>query len=246
MAIDSFSAQLVKYVRNMSDEAILALVKNQLDRVTGSGSVAAPAAVTSSAVAAPKAGRKPGPKPKAAPPPPPPTAPKPPAPRPGLIAAKPAGRPPVAKAAPKPAIVAKPAARPTLAKPAAMPKSAPKAAALPKAAARPVVKAKPPVKAKPAKRGRGAAAGRTDLLGSVERVVKSSNGLSASEIAKSAGVPQSRVSSALKELKDAKRVFQGGDRRFARYAGDARTAEQASVNARRTAPGPILKKGKRR
>ncbi|MBL8741351.1 MAG: hypothetical protein JNK04_09660, partial [Myxococcales bacterium] len=153
------------------------------------------------------------------------------APRPGLIAAKPAGRPAVAKPAAKPA--PKPAPKPALAKPAAPAK------------AKPVVKAKPPVKAKPAKRGRGAAAGRSDLLGTVERVVKSANGLSASEIAKAAGVPQSRVSSALKELKDARRVFQGGDRRFARYAGDARTAEQASINARRTAPGPILKKKRR-
>ena len=31
---------------------------------------------------------------------------------------------------------------------------------------------------------------------------------------------------------------QGGDRRFARYAADAKTAEQASLNARKTASGP--------
>ena len=92
MAMDPFSAEIVKLVRNMSDEAILALVKNQLGRVSSSASAAATATV---AAAASKAGRKPGPKPKAAPPPPPPPAPKPPTPRPGLIAAKPAGRPPV-------------------------------------------------------------------------------------------------------------------------------------------------------
>ncbi len=86
-----------------------------------------------------------------------------------------------------------------------------------------------------------------ELLGTVERVVKGGSGLSASQIAKAAGVPQTRVTSALKELKLAKRIFQGGDRRFARYAGDPRTAEQSSVTARQTASGPILKKaGKRK
>jgi hypothetical protein len=49
------------------------------------------------------------------------------------------------------------------------------------------------------------------------------------------------VATALKELRTAKRIFQGGDRRFARYAGDAKTAARASVIARTTASGPILK-----
>ena len=65
--------------------------------------------------------------------------------------------------------------------------------------------------------------------------------MSASEVAKSAGVPQSRASSALKELKLAKRIFQGGDRRFARYAGTASGAQAASDGARRNASGPITK-----
>jgi len=68
--------------------------------------------------------------------------------------------------------------------------------------------------------------------------VKSGAGVSASDVARQAGIPQTRAAAALKELKLAKRIFQGGDRRFARYAGDAKTAETASVNARKTAAGP--------
>ena len=70
-------------------------------------------------------------------------------------------------------------------------------------------------------------------------------------MARLAGIAQTRAAAALKELKLAKRIFQGGDRRFARYAGDAKTAEQASLNARKTASGPSVtakkasKRGKR-
>lgn len=83
---------------------------------------------------------------------------------------------------------------------------------------------------------------RRGTLDNVERVVKASAGMSASDVAKSAGIPQPRAASALKELKLAKRIFQGGDRRFARYAGDAKTAEQASVTARKNATGPTVAK----
>ena len=79
---------------------------------------------------------------------------------------------------------------------------------------------------------------RQETLNNVERVVKASSGVSASDVAKSAGIPQTRAAAALKELKIAKRIFQGGDRRFARYAGDAKTAEFASVTARKNASGP--------
>jgi hypothetical protein len=85
-----------------------------------------------------------------------------------------------------------------------------------------------------------ASAERQELLDAVERVVKAGAGLSASEVARSAGIPQPRAAAALKELKLSKRIFQGGDRRFARYAGDAKTAEQASASARKTAKGPTV------
>jgi hypothetical protein len=120
------------------------------------------------------------------------------------------------------------------------------------AAPTPVMPAAP---AAPAKRGGGAAAPakrkpgrpkktaalsaeRQEVLNSVERIVKASGGVSASDVARQAGIPQTRAAAALKELKLAKRIFQGGDRRFARYAGEQKTAEQASLNARKTAAGP--------
>jgi ribosomal protein S25 len=79
---------------------------------------------------------------------------------------------------------------------------------------------------------------RQETLESVERVVKASTGISASEVAKASGIPQPRAAAALKELKLEKRIFQGGDRRFARYAGDTKVAEAASLAARTTASGP--------
>ncbi len=79
---------------------------------------------------------------------------------------------------------------------------------------------------------------RQETLESVERVVKASTGVSASEVAKASGIPQPRAAAALKELKLEKRIFQGGDRRFARYAGDTKVAEAASLAARTTASGP--------
>lgn len=90
--------------------------------------------------------------------------------------------------------------------------------------------------AKPAKRAPSMQ--REQLLDTVEKLVKSSHGLSSSEVAKKAKVPQTRVTAALRELKSEKRVFQGGERRFARYAGDVKTAQQASTRARKTASGP--------
>jgi ribosomal protein S25 len=79
---------------------------------------------------------------------------------------------------------------------------------------------------------------RKETLDNVERVVKASSGISASEVAKASGIPQPRAAAALKELKLEKRIFQGGDRRFARYAGDTKVAEAASLAARTTASGP--------
>jgi hypothetical protein len=136
------------------------------------------------------------------------------------------GRKPGRKPGPKPAAAA-PAAKATVAKAAPAAKRGPK----PK-------KAKAAKATKRAGRGGRGGAGRQDTLNLVERVVKAGSGLAASDVAKAASIPQSRASTALKELKLAKRIFQGGDRRFARYAGDAKTAEQASLHARKNAAGP--------
>jgi hypothetical protein len=150
--LDPFSAQIVRMVREMPDEALLELVRNQLDSVAGM-----PVSVAASNGAPARRGRPPG-KRKAA---------------------------------------------------------------------------------KGKRRGRGTSADREQTLTAVERVIKSSKGLSASEIASKTGLPKSRVQSAVRELKKARRIFQGGDRRFARYAGNARTAKQASVDARKNASGPV-------
>jgi ribosomal protein S25 len=96
-------------------------------------------------------------------------------------------------------------------------------------------------KQRPAARPAAATADRQAMLDNVERVVKAGAGVSASDVARAAGIPQTRAAAALKELKLAKRIHQGGDRRFARYAGDAKTAEQAAATARKTAKGPILR-----
>lgn len=85
---------------------------------------------------------------------------------------------------------------------------------------------------------RASAEERQEILETVEGLVKKSRGVSSSEVAKKAGVPKSRVTAALRELKSARRIFQGGERRFARYAADAKTAKNASLRARKTASGP--------
>ena len=61
---------------------------------------------------------------------------------------------------------------------------------------------------------------------------------SARDIAAKTKLPKSRVSAVVRELKKAKRIYQGGDRRFARYAADAKTAEQASQRARKQVTNP--------
>lgn len=175
MATDAFSRQIVELVRKMPDEAILALVKNQLGALAGGEAVLpAPAPARARAPRAPAA--------------------------------------PAKKAAPAPA-----------------PAPAKRAPAQPKR--RP---------GRPRK-ATTTSAQRQETLDKVERIVKGSSGLSASEVAKQANIPQTRAAAALKELKLAKRIYQGGDRRFARYAGDGKTAEQASMMARKNAAGPTKK-----
>jgi hypothetical protein len=179
--MDAFSAQIVRMVREMNDEAILALVKNQLGSVAGAVSGALPTS--------------------------------------GLATGRRRGRPPRGSSSG--------GGQSQSAAPAAT-----KQASSSKRGAAP--------KRKPGRPRRSPAASqeRQETLNQVEKIVKSSQGVSASDVAKQAGVPQTRAAAALKELKLAKRIFQGGDRRFARYAGDAKTAEQASLNARKNASGP--------
>jgi hypothetical protein len=167
--MDAFSAQIVKFVREMPDEALLELVKQKLGVVQAAVRKGAQAARTSPTRAA--------------------------------SAATPKAR-------------EKDSTRSDTVRPGAGP-----------ASGRP-----PPI-----------SADRQATLDKVEGVVRAGNGVSASEVAKAANIPQTRAAAALKELKLAKRIFQGGDRRFARYACDPKVAEQASAFARKTAKGPIVR-----
>lgn len=96
---------------------------------------------------------------------------------------------------------------------------------------------------KVARRHRSTSADRVALLLTIEKLVHATPGLSSSEIASKTRIATPRVQSVLRELKHARRIFQGGDRRFARYAGDAQTAKQASAAAAQSAAGP--RRGKR-
>lgn len=194
---DAFTAQIVKLVRQMPDDAILALVRNQLGlvkaAVAGAASVAAPGR---------KRGRKPGRPAKASP------------------KAAPAAKPVAAvKALPAPAVAK---AAPTKATPANPAKAAPAKRG-----------PKPGAPKKAGTRIRRSGAELQKALEVIERAVKAGKGLAVGQIVKSTGMKKASVVAALKELRGAKRIFLAGDRRFARYAGDARTAELASSAARK-------------
>lgn len=160
--LDAFSQQIVDLVRQMPDEAILELVKNQLGVVTGSDAPSASNGATSSGSRTTKRKAK------------------------ATRKKKRSGR----------------------------------------------------------KGGSRSSAAREEAMASVESAIKSSKGMSASQIATKTKLPQSRVSSLVRELKAQGRIHQGGDRRFARYAGDAKTAKKASEDARNNASGPQVKKGR--
>lgn len=143
-----------------------------------------------------------------------------------------------AEAAPAPA--PKRSSRPSKAKRSKAKKTSTKKATTKKASKKASTKkatTKKAAKKKSSKARRGTKDRSADLQ-TVESVVKGAKGLSASEIAKKAKMPQSRVSTLVRALKSEGRIFQGGDRRFARYAGDAKTAAAASEHARKNASGP--------
>ena len=102
--------------------------------------------------------------------------------------------------------------------------------------------AKPAQKRSKATRGRRTSSKKQASLTVVERAVKASGGMSASQIAAKTGIPQARVGGLCRELKEAGRIHMAGSRRFARYAGAARTAQKASVSAHKSAKSPKAKK----
>lgn len=73
---------------------------------------------------------------------------------------------------------------------------------------------------------------RSELLAKVETLVHRSKGVGLADVAQGVGEPKSRVQAALRDLKQAGRIAVAGDRRFTRYAADAKTARESSKRAR--------------
>jgi len=70
---------------------------------------------------------------------------------------------------------------------------------------------------------------RADL---VLKAISSSRGISATEVADKTKLPRAHVTKAIADLKEAGKVFQGGERRFARYATTKKVATDASIASR--------------
>ena len=102
---------------------------------------------------------------------------------------------------------------------------------------------RPPKAGGAVKAGRGGArkrmpsAEKEALLSRVEEFVKSSSGVGVRDVVQELRIPKPQAAAALKQLKTEKRIFQGGDRRFARYGGTKEAALQASDAARTSGGG---------
>jgi biotin operon repressor len=70
---------------------------------------------------------------------------------------------------------------------------------------------------------------RSDL---VLKAIAASKGVSATEVADKTKLPRAHVTKAIADLKEAGKVFQGGERRFARYATTKKVATDASIASR--------------
>lgn len=79
---------------------------------------------------------------------------------------------------------------------------------------------------------RASAEEKNQTLDRIARFVGTGEGLSAGEIERGTGFSKAVVSAALKALKEQGRVFMGGTKRFARYAGTQAIADRASEQAR--------------
>lgn len=79
---------------------------------------------------------------------------------------------------------------------------------------------------------RASAEERAAMIEKIAGVVEKSEGLSVGEIERESGLSRAAVASALKLLKEQRRAFMGGTKRFARYASTQAAADQASLDAR--------------
>ena len=109
-------------------------------------------------------------------------------------------------------------------------KAAPASKPAPKSA--PAKAAAPAKKAAPANRENG---DRATVVEKVLRFVTTREGVAVADVVKATGLARSQAAAALKALKEERRIFMGGSRRFARYAMTPAAAEQASEAARKGA-----------
>ena len=87
--------------------------------------------------------------------------------------------------------------------------------------------------AKKTRAPRATSAARARIVAEVEKVVKASKGVSLSDVVAATGLNKNRAAAAIRTLKHAGKIHQAGDRRFARYAGNKKTAALASKAARK-------------
>ena len=72
----------------------------------------------------------------------------------------------------------------------------------------------------------------SNAISLVLKVISKSTGISATQVADKTKLPRSHVTKAIAELKAQGEVFQGGERRFARYATTQEVANVASIASR--------------
>jgi len=70
----------------------------------------------------------------------------------------------------------------------------------------------------------------------IELFVRRSEGVSTSEVAEKYEIEKDKAARILKKLVIAGRIFNGGEKRFSRYAGSAKAALEASMASRNIAP----------
>lgn len=99
------------------------------------------------------------------------------------------------------------------------------------AKAAPAPKATPAKKATRAPRKRASGEDRNAVLEKVYRAIASHEGMAVSEVIKATNLSRGAVTAALKNLKEQRRIFMGGTRRFARYANSQQLADRASEAA---------------
>jgi hypothetical protein len=96
----------------------------------------------------------------------------------------------------------------------------------------PAPKTTAPVKRAASKRSRASAGEMAERADKVARVIEQGDGVSVSDIEKKTKLDRVAVQAAIRVLRDQGRIFMGGQKRFARYAGSQKAADAASEAAK--------------